>query len=81
MLCTSGVGYMANTALGRNNNVRVVEAWSRTAAAHAGGGAATLKEADKLQPAWLFFVATRPIAPCEEILSPYNNEDSRAMRQ
>ena len=69
MICTSELGYMTNTGGQRlANNVRVVPLQPTMPR---GGNDAELS--------WLFLVATRKIARYEELLSSYNNPDSRAL--
>ena len=63
-----GLGYMANTGTRKEINVRVVEVNPRK---------------DGLLPNEVFYVATRAIRRGEEILAPYNNNESKkkAMRK
>ena len=65
LVYTSGMGYMANTGSKRECNVRVIEVNPRR---------------DGLAPNEIFYVSSRRIAKGEEILAPYNNNESKSKR-
>ena len=65
LLHTTGMGYMANTGSKRECNVRVMELNPRR---------------DGLAPNEIFYVSCRRIAKGEEILAPYNNNESKSKR-
>ena len=65
LLYTTGMGFMANTGSKRDCNVRVIEVNPRR---------------DGLGPNEIFYVACRKIVKGEEILAPYNNNESKSKR-
>ena len=65
LLHTTGMGFMANTGSKRECNVRVIEVNPRR---------------DGLAPNEIFYVSCRKILRGEEILAPYNNNESKSKR-
>ena len=65
LLYTTGMGFMANTGSKRECNVRVIEVNPRR---------------DGLAPNEIFYVSCRKILKGEEILAPYNNNESKSKR-